>query len=70
MESIVNCQMQQPVKVEICPICDKPLEEYGAGLACLTCKVFVNTKTGEIKRFQQQGIIKNVIGKLKNFLWM
>lgn len=61
--------MQHPVKVEDCPICDKPLEIYGAGMACLECKVFVNTSTGEIKRFQQNGIIKDVLGKIKNFLW-
>jgi len=62
--------MQQPeVKIEDCPVCEKRLEKYGIGMACLECKVFVDIKTGEIKRFQQHGIIKNVLGKLKNFIW-
>jgi hypothetical protein len=63
--------MQQPPKIENCPVCEKPLEKYGIGMACEGCQVYVNPETGEIQRKQKQkAIIKNILGKIKNFIWM
>jgi hypothetical protein len=59
-------------KILNCPVCNEQLEEpYEGLLSCYKCMVNVDPKTGEINRMRNgKGIIKNVLGKLKSFLWM
>lgn len=63
---------QPPKKIENCPVCEKELEEPFDGLlSCYDCQRNVDPKTGEITRMKTgKGIIKNIMGKLKSFLWM
>jgi hypothetical protein len=59
-------------KILNCPVCLGQLEEpYDGLLSCYMCMVNVDPKTGEITRMRNgKGIIKNVLGKLKYFLWL
>lgn len=56
-------------KIENCPVCEKPLEEWANELICHMCDVRVNPVTGEIKRNKpKKAIIKNILGKIKTVL--